>query len=207
MHEAGQDSNSKLDALLMRLSADHREMIIDEWGQLGRAPVDARILVRIQTALGKLLGSDAVPSPAFIARVLADEGAELRHPEVIECDARWREKRVKHSDLNARHDSTAPLTLKDARTLLQRFEVRRRELSLQNDADELRRLRDAGLNEKAKAQLLARDPSLSESLRQQQQEIGEWFRVWLQTPEIFEDWLDLRQRSQDFRQMFGVRKS
>src|SRR5438093_701594 len=30
--------------------------------------------------------------PAAIARAVSDEGAVLRHPEVLECDASWREQ-------------------------------------------------------------------------------------------------------------------
>ena len=33
-------------------------------------------------------------------------------------------------------------------------------------------------------------------------EIAEWFSVWLKQPEIFSDWLELRQRSKDFRERF-----
>ncbi len=33
-------------------------------------------------------------------------------------------------------------------------------------------------------------------------EIAEWFTVWLQTPEIFDDWLELRRRSANFREQF-----
>jgi len=31
--------------------------------------------------------------------------------------------------------------------------------------------------------------------------------VWLQTPNLFDDWLDLRRRSPDFRNKFSMEKS
>ena len=191
----------------MKTTDEQRELIVNAWTKLGRAPVTARILSRIEQALAKQFGKDTIVSPASIARVLTDEGAELRHPDLIESDVRWREKRLKQSALFPRNDLTNPLTLKSSEALLKRFENLRQELSIKNDIEELSRLREAALNEKAKAQLLARDRLLSESVRKQQEEIAEWFRVWLQTPEIFDDWLDLRQRSPGFKETFSAHKT
>jgi hypothetical protein len=33
-------------------------------------------------------------------------------------------------------------------------------------------------------------------------EIVEWLAIWLQNPDIFEDWSDLRQNSPEFRKRF-----
>ena len=35
-------------------------------------------------------------------------------------------------------------------------------------------------------------------------EVVEWITVWLQTPDIFDDWLALRKNSADFRKRFGA---
>jgi len=187
---------------------EKRELIVETWTKLGHAPVTARMLSRIQRALARQFGIDTTDSPASIARVLADEGAELRHPDVIEFDARWRESSFKKSELAiATDDAAKPLTLESAEALLKRFERLRRKYSGDAKSDRLRQLREAALNEKAKAQLLARDGALDDSLRKVQGEIAEWFRVWLQAPEIFDDWLDLRRRSSEFRETFKAQKS
>ena len=78
---------------------EKRELIVETWTKLGHAPVTARMLSRIQRALARQFGIDTTDSPASIARVLADEGAELRHPDVIEFDAQWRESSLKKSEL------------------------------------------------------------------------------------------------------------
>src|ERR1700704_5519155 len=72
-----------------------RELIVTAWDDLGRIKVGASELRKIQSAVRDQFGAGAVESPAAIARVLADEGAELRHPEVIELDARWRAAEIK----------------------------------------------------------------------------------------------------------------
>jgi hypothetical protein len=35
------------------------------------------------------------------------------------------------------------------------------------------------------------------------QELAQWLTVWLQNPQIFEDWLALRRATADFRERFG----
>src|SRR5713226_7754818 len=73
-----------------------RELIITAWDDLGRIRVGASELRKIQSSIHDQFGAGAVESPAAIARVLADAGAELRHPEVIEFDARWREAKIEN---------------------------------------------------------------------------------------------------------------
>ena len=181
-----------------------REAIVDIWSRLERPPVGEQVLHKIQRGLDDKFGKGASDSPAAIARILADEGAELRHPEVIEFDARWREKNI--ADVNSGvigdRDFEKPLTLKTAAKILQRFEKQRQRFMREKNQGELRGLREVALNEKARAQLLARDNRLDETNRAAQIEIAEWLRVWLQTPDIFEDWLTLRLRSADFRNQF-----
>jgi hypothetical protein len=37
--------------------------------------------------------------------------------------------------------------------------------------------------------------------RLQKQEIAHWFRIWLETPALFEDWLSLRKGTEEFRKL------
>src|SRR5688572_29183801 len=70
------------------------EFIVKLWMHRSRPPVDAQFLEIVQSELAERLANNTM-SPASIARLLADEGAELRHPEIIEFDVRWRESLVK----------------------------------------------------------------------------------------------------------------
>ena len=42
---------------------------------------------------------------------------------------------------------------------------------------------------------LLRRPSLSDEKRREKSELREWFRVWLEAPELFPDWVLLRRRN------------
>ena len=67
-----------------------RDLIIEVWERLDCETVGARELEAIAEAVRGRFGEGAEESPAIVARLLADEGAELRHAEVLEADARWR---------------------------------------------------------------------------------------------------------------------
>src|SRR5437763_1278839 len=67
-----------------------RGLVIEVWEHLDCETVGARELEAVAEAVRERFGEGAVESPAAIARLLADEGAELRHSEVLAADAHWR---------------------------------------------------------------------------------------------------------------------
>src|SRR4030095_11571497 len=80
-------------------SRTKNDLIIEVWEALDCESVGARELEQIQEELLGRFGEGAVDSPASIARPVADEGAVLRHPEVFDYDAKWRERRLAESSL------------------------------------------------------------------------------------------------------------
>ena len=184
-----------------------RELIIAEWNRLGGNSIGESELREIQRSICGQLGPGANESPAAIARVLADEGAELRHPEVIEFDARWREAKIE-SD-NARFKGLEdlltgkPLRLKGAGALIKRLEKLRKKSEHAGDQITLKQVRNMVVNARQVAESLAKDRTLDPLEHAEQTELAEWLKVWIQTPNLFEDWLELRRRSPDFRKKFG----
>ena len=182
-------------------SLTKRELIIQAWERLERAAIGERELSEIQRLVrGQLGGSDE--SPAAIARVLADEGAELHHPEVIEFDARWREAKIEsESGLFKGLDALLtgkPVRLSKAEALIRKLERLRRHEDKQSEK-EARRL---AANGRQLAELMAKDSRLDKLQRAEQAEIAEWLKVWIQTPTLFADWLELRRRSPEFQKKF-----
>ena len=182
------------------------DLTIEVWIGLGRAAVGENELRRIQMAMAKRFGAGAVDSPAAIARLLADEGAELRHPEIIEFDARWRqaqiEKEVADFSVFDRFDMAKPMRLKHAEALIGKLEQLRKKLDRAGDAEALRTLQDEAVNARQNLQSLAKSENLDQRIRGEQGEISEWLAVWIRTPTLFAEWLELRKRSTDFRQRF-----
>jgi hypothetical protein len=177
-----------------------RDLMIEVWEHLDCESVGAKELEAISEAVRERFGEGAVDSPASMARLLADEGAELRHAEVLEMDARWRSADpydamfrnvLKFSDF-----AQAAASIKSLNNLRKQFERKK-------DKAGLRRVNETVLKGKQRAEMIARNPSVNERKRAEKAEIAQWFTVWLQSPEIFEDWLELRKRSKNFRELFA----
>src|SRR5262245_43498944 len=101
-----------------------RRLIVDLWQQLGKPAVDARLLATIQSRLNAAPDSRELHGPAAIARLLADEGAELKHPEIIETDAAWRQARIetRTSESRLEFDSGQVMTLISAEAFILKLE-------------------------------------------------------------------------------------
>ena len=188
-----------------------QEFIIAEWHRLGGKAIGRKELRIIQRALHEKFGEGGFESPARIARVLADEGAELRHPEVIELDAKWREEKIeketsKFRGLERLLDAK-PVRLHEAESLIKKLEQTRQSSERDKDKVNVQRLREIAINARQAAELRANDSTLNQTQRDEQAEIAQWLALWLQTPILFNDWLDLRRRSPDFRKKFSTEKS
>jgi len=183
------------DSLLNR-----RHEIIAAWLALERASVGADELVAIQQAV-----NDETISPAEIARELAREGAELRHPEIIVCDARWRAARLERQARRfagiAALQSAVPLELKAADAAL--AELERLRCAFARDETVLNELKSLAVDSRKTLIKRAKDASLSPQAREVQTEIAEWLRVWLETPNLFVQWLELRKASATFTAKFA----
>lgn len=192
--------------------ARRREKVVDVWRSLGEPKVGEDELLEIQNALSKeFAAADSVISPATIARILADEGAGLRHPEIIEFDARWREAKIKHEaerfgGLEAM-SSGKPINREQAETLLTEMEGVRQRVSNEGDRAALAELITLAANARRAAQLRAKDRNSDSVHRAEQEEIAEWIKIWIQTPNLFADWLALRKGSAEFRKRFDSGES
>jgi len=188
-----------------------QEFIVAQWLRLGGKAIGRRELRRIQRALHEKFGEGAVESPAKIARVLADEGAELRHPEVIEFDVKWREEKIEKETSKfkglERFRDAKPVRLHEAESLIKKLEQTRQSSEPNENKVNVQRLREIAIDVRQAAETLANDSTLNQRQRDEQAEFAQWLAVWLQTPNLFDDWLDLRRRSPDFRNKFSIEKS
>ena len=191
------------------MAVTKRGLIIEAWERLGRAAIGEAELREIQKSVRGQFGQGADESPAAIARVLADEGAELRHPEVIEFDARWREAKIENDKRQFKGIEDLltgkPLRLKKAESLIKRLEKLRQRAESSGDLKASKEARNIAISGRQIAELLAKDGKLTPIQRAEQVEIVGWLKVWMQTPSLFADWLDLRRRSPEFQKRFGVR--
>jgi len=175
------------------------DLIIEVWEALDCESVGRSELERIEKELREKFGKAVNQSPAAIARTLADEGAVLRHPEVFEWDSEWRKQLLAQPQLGTEL-SFASLT--EALASFEKLETKRHELG--HDDKGLERLRLIVINARQNSQLSAQSSVLAAEQREEAKEIVEWLAVWLRSPQLFPDWLDLRMRSGEYKKKFNT---
>src|SRR5689334_8162500 len=153
-------------------------LIIDAWKPLDKEVVGAAELESIRETIVNRFGADA--SSASIARALADHGVRLGHPEILQADVRWRESSLFFTSADLTIN-----TLEDATGLMDKIE------SLQRGKQLCQLVRQL----KGELELI---PTLLA------QEIAQCLTIWLQNPQIFGEWLELRRATPEFRERFEL---
>lgn len=187
------------------------QVIVATWNDLIRPSVGTRELRAVLKALKVKFSDTTQTSPATIARVLADAGAALRHPEVIECDAQWRgrciESQAKKLESLERLVANHPASLEQAEILLAEMESLRSRLAKDSDSETMARLIEIATEIRRKAEGVMQDRTRDAHTRETQKEVSNWIKVWMQTPALLADWIELRRRSPDFRTRFLPEKA
>ena len=170
-------------------SKTKHDLMIEVWEKLDCESIGSAEIEAIEEVVRDVLGEAAVESPMKIARLLADEGAELRHSEIMELHVlRFEAKPYTAEFRNILKTGSFRQALSSIRNL---DNLRKKFLS-EGDKNGVRLIRERVIESKKK---LTHSP--------EEAEIAEWLTVWLQTPDAFETWVSLRQRSADFKARFG----
>jgi len=182
-------------------SRTKQDLIIEVWEKLDCDSVGASEIEAIATAVEAQHGKAAVDSPMVIARTLADEGAELRHSEIMRLYIERSADRPYDAALrNILSLDSLAATLRSMRDL----ENLRRRYNSDGDRNGLRAVRDLAIEAKQTLKSRIEDISTNDADRSIAIELNEWLSHWLQTPQLFADWVEMRQRSTDFVDRFGV---
>jgi hypothetical protein len=73
-----------------------------------------------------------------------------------------------------------------------------RSLSDKKGVEYCRRIAQLG---RRRAEAISRNVKVDRHKRIQKQEIANWFRIWLETPALFEDWLSMRRNTKAFKRL------
>jgi len=180
------------------------QLIVVVWAGLGRESVGAAELELIQQALLERFGVKGSESPASIARTLADHGARLEHPEILEADVRWRESKMfalfSPEELNL-------ATLEDATAWVEKVGALQRQFESEKNPVAVEQLRTRVLQIRVELEAVATSPRVTNEQRELAAEVADWLMIWLQNPGIFADWLGLRRVTPDFLNRFEPQKS
>lgn len=93
-------------------------------------------------------------------------------------------------------------TLEDAEVSIMRLDELMRKFREHGENAAVERVLDVARLGKRRAEMISHNHKVEAQKRAEKQEIASWFRIWLETPDAFFDWLDVRKRSADFRKRF-----
>lgn len=174
-----------------------QEMVLEIYDREAMGEVTAREIEIINRGLAEEYGEGGRLSPAQIARILIDEDLPVRFDEIFRMPSHNEAYETAFEGLSVNR------TLEQAERSLTVIDRLFRTFSEQNDKTGVRYARQTAIRARENAAELAASESLSRIERLRQREIEEWFRIWLQTPEIFFIWLEARKATADYKGKFG----
>lgn len=138
-------------------------------------------------------GAEGKTSNEYIAEVLQGAGWKVQLTQQEEAEEQFEEEF---------EDLLHFKTLSDAEVSLMRLdELLRRFRAHEEKAAAERVLQIARLG-KRRAEMIARNHKVEPQKRAEKEEIAGWFRVWLENPDAFFDWVEVRKQSPEFRTKF-----
>ncbi len=182
----------------MRNHPSKKQIILDLARDLGLQRARESDLRRIQASVRRARNGGT--SLSYIAGVLREAGVTVEYqdrfavPAMEEPYAGRLRDALKFSDLAAAEESL--------RKLFQIF----CEYRAASDRQGTSLVRSMVLRGKERAISLSRNPRVSPEKRREKEEIAHWFHVWLETTDLFFDWLELRKASPEFRRKFPDRE-
>jgi hypothetical protein len=93
-------------------------------------------------------------------------------------------------------------TLDEAEHTIKQLEKICRKYAAASDKKGVEYCRRVGLIGRRRARLISRNPKVAPRKRLEKHEISEWFRIWLETPDLFSDWLEMRKQAEGYKNLF-----
>jgi len=130
----------------------------------------------------------------YIADVLKDMGWKMQLTEREEAEERFEEEF---------EDILHFKTLQDAEVSLTRLDELHRRFKAHGESAAVERVMEIARLGKRRAEMISHNRKVEAGKREEKTEIAEWFRIWLEAPDAFFNWLEVRKASPEFRDKFG----
>jgi len=151
----------------------------------------------IQADLRVRLGPEHKTSASYIANVLRADGVRVHYNNRY-VDTDLPEPYARRLDgLLQFHDFS------DAEAALHKIDDAYREYRSVSDRDGTTFVRELVAKGRQRAEGIAGNARVREEKRREKEEIARWFKLWLDLPDLFFDWLEMRKQSEEFQQLFS----
>jgi hypothetical protein len=171
-----------------------KAMILEAARELGLQKWTTAEIDQLRRKLIADHGEAGKSSNDYISDVLQAVGWKVQLSEREDAEERFEEEFEDILHFRTLHDAEVSLTRLDE--LMRRFQVHAEKAAVE------RVLEIARLG-KRRAEMISHNRKVEAKKRDEKKEIAEWFRIWLENPDAFFNWLEVRKAASDFRQKFG----
>jgi len=172
-----------------------KELILEAAESLATQRVTAAEIEQIRRQLLVQLGEEGNASAEYIATVLAEAGRRVVLSTRADTEGHYEEEF---------HDLLHFSTLEEAEMCLIRLDELYRKFRREGERAAEERVREVGLLGRRRAEMIARNHKVDAAKRAEKEEIAQWFAIWLETPDTFFDWLEVRKQTPDYERRFGA---
>lgn len=166
-----------------------KEMILSVARELNKAVYTPAEIERIRRKLIAEWGEAGSTSGDYISDVLSEAKMRVVMSVHVDPQAQYEEEF---------QDLLHFATLEEAEVCLIRLDELFRKFETEGQgAGEARVLEIARLGRR-RAEMIARNHKVDPAKRKEKEEVARWFALWLQQPDAFFDWLEIRKQSPEF---------
>jgi hypothetical protein len=175
-------------------SPSKKALILEVARGLGKPRFTPAEIEQIRRQLIAQLGAAGKTSSDYIVSVLEEAGLRVVWSTKSDTEGRYEEE---FQDLL--HFST----LDEAEMCLVRLDELLRKFLVENEQAAAERVREVARLGRRRAEMISRNHKVDALKRLEKEEIAHWFGIWLETPDAFFDWLEVRKQSPGFQKSFA----
>ena len=176
-----------------------QELILELAGSEEQGKSFGRDKIRsIQGQLRERLGPSGKTSEAYVAQILVEAGGAINYPNPFVNTP------VQEPYGSQLQGALRFGNLTEAEKSLTRLQALYTEYLFAQDRTGTSLVRKLIAKGKDRARSLAGSTRVTPRKREEKDEIARWFSIWLDTPDLFFDWLEVRKKSEGFRRLFGA---
>lgn len=174
-------------------SSTKKALILEAAKGLGKPRFTPAEIEQIRRQLIAQLGPQGKTSADYIVSVLEEAGMRVVWSTRSDTEGRYEEE---FTDLL--HFST----LAEAEMCLVRLDELLRKFVVESENSAAERVREVARLGRRRAEMIARNHKVDAQKRLEKEEVAHWFAIWLETPDAFFDWLEVRKQSPEFQKQF-----
>jgi hypothetical protein len=171
-----------------------KQLILGVARELGKPRFTPAEIEQIRRRLIAQLGERGKTSPDYIVSVLEEAGMRVVWSTRSDTEGKYEEE---FADLL--HFST----LEEAEMCLVRLDELFRKFQSEGEQEAIERVWEVARLGRRRAEMIARNHKVDAKKRAEKTEIAQWFAIWLDTPDAFFDWLEVRKQSPEFQNNFA----